>query len=321
VTDRPTVVVTASEADPPPGIAAAEDLADLRFARGDDVAAAIPGAHALFFYRARKPWVQAAWPKADELRWIQSASDGLDGLLFAELVESEVVVTNARGVFEEAIAEWAIAAILAFETGLYRSIVDTVGGRWEERERGRIEGRRLLVVGPGPIGRATARRARDLGMHVSFVGRAPRRDEELGPIGGPEDLGELLRDADHVLDALPLAPGTEGFFGAKAFAAMKPTATFLNVGRGGTVVERELIDALRTGAIGGAALDVYEVEPLPAESPLWSLPNVIVSPHVCGDVEGWEGEVAGLFVDNLRRFVSGEPLRNVVDKVAGFGVG
>jgi phosphoglycerate dehydrogenase-like enzyme len=314
------VVVTASEADAPPGIEAAAEMADVRFARGVDVSEAIGGADALFFFRARRSWVEEAWPKADSLRWIQSGSDGLDGLLFPELVASDVVVTNARGVFEDAIAEWAIAAIMASETGLYRSIVDTIGGRWEDRERGRVAGRTLLIVGPGPIGRATARRAHDLGMQVTFVGRAPREDPELGTIAGPDQLEDLLGEADHVLDALPLAPGTEGYFDARAFAAMKPTATFLNVGRGGTVVEADLIEALRAGSIGGAALDVYEVEPLPSDSPLWTLPNVVVSPHVCGDFEGWERVVVELFVDNLGRYVRGEPLRNLVDKSAGFGV-
>jgi phosphoglycerate dehydrogenase-like enzyme len=124
-----------------------------------------------------------------------------------------------------------------------------------------------------------------------------------------------------VLDALPLADGTRGFFDAAAFASMRPTARFYNVGRGATVDEPALIDALRRGGIAGAALDVFAAEPLPADSPLWSMPNVIVSPHISGDLPDWEELVVDVFVENLGRFVGGEPLHNRVDVHAGFGVG
>ncbi len=316
------VVLGAGADDPPPGIEGAADLADLRWAPGpSELAAALPGAEALFFWRAERAWLADAWGQAMDLRWIQSASDGVDGLLFPALVDSDVAVTNARGVFEEPIAEWVITAIGALATGLATSVRDGLGGRWaDERHRDRIAGSRLLVVGPGPIGRATAMRARALGMEVEAIGRRARDDEVLGRIGGPDDLHAALGRADHVLDALPMAPGTERLFDAAAFAAMRPTTRFYNVGRGGTVDERALIEALRSGALAGAALDVFEQEPLPADSPLWRLPNVIVSPHICGDFDGWERVVVYLFVENLRRFVRGEPLRNPVDTVAGFGV-
>jgi phosphoglycerate dehydrogenase-like enzyme len=131
----------------------------------------------------------------------------------------------------------------------------------------------------------------------------------------------MLAEADVVLDALPLSPGTHHFFDADAFAAMKPTARFLNVGRGATVDEAALVDALERGSLGGAALDVFEEEPLPAGSPLWTLPTVVVSPHICGDFDGWERAVVDVFLDNLGRFVRGETLRNRVDTEAGFGIG
>jgi phosphoglycerate dehydrogenase-like enzyme len=243
-------------------------------------------------------------------------------LLFPELLASGVTVTNGRGVFDESIAEWAIGAILAMTTGLDRSIVDGTRSRWDD-ERGtqRLAGQRLLVLGPGPIGRATARRARDLGMSVTAVGRAPRSDDLFDRIGGAEDLHAMLAEADVVFDALPLTPGTHHYVDAAALAAMKPTARFVNVGRGATVDEAALVDALREGRIAGAALDVFEVEPLPKDSPLWTLQNVIVSPHICGDFDGWEEETVALFVDNLGRFVRGEPLRNLADLSLGFGVG
>jgi phosphoglycerate dehydrogenase-like enzyme len=316
------VVLGAEATDPPPGIEAAADLAALRWAPGpEELAGVLPGASALFFWRSERGWLEDAWSCAGDLRWIQSASDGVDGLLFPALVRSSVVVTNARGVFDESIAEWVIGAIGAFATGLARSVRDTVATRWDDgRHRDRVAGSRLLVVGPGPIGRATAARARALGMDVEAVGRRSRDDAWFGRVLGPEDLHAALGRADHVLDSLPMAPGTRHLFDAAAFAAMRPTARFYNVGRGGTVDEVALIEALRAGTIAGAALDVFEEEPLPDASPLWTMPNVVVSPHICGDFDGWERVVVELFVRNLGRFVRGEPLVNPVDPVAGFGV-
>jgi phosphoglycerate dehydrogenase-like enzyme len=324
MTDRPVLAVfRADPGDPPPGIGEADVIAELRFA--DDVDAlrlALVDADALFMIKAPRGPLEDAWPAARRLRWIQTASDGVDLLLFPALVESGVTITNARGVFDEAIAEWAIGAMLAMATGIDRSIVAQTQRRWDD-DRGteRLAGQRLLVLGPGPIGRATARRARDLGMSVAAVGRAPRPDDLFERVGGPDDLQAMLADADIVFDALPLTPTTAHYVDAHAFAAMRPTTRFLNVGRGGTVDEAALIDALAGGRLAGAALDVFEVEPLPEESPLWSMPNVIVSPHICGDFDGWERASVQILLDNLGRFVRGEPLRNLVDTNLGFGVG
>jgi phosphoglycerate dehydrogenase-like enzyme len=322
--DRPAVAIfRAAPDDPPPGLAEADAIADLRLADDtDELLRAIAGADALFMIKAPRGPLEEVWPAATRLRWIQTASDGVDTLLFPALAGSDVTITNARGVFDEAIAEWAIGAMLAMVTGLDRSIVAQAQHLWDD-DRGtqRLAGRRLLVLGPGPIGRATARRARDLGMSVAAVGRAPRPDDLFERIGGPEELHRMLAEADVVFDALPLAPGTRHYVDADAFAAMRPTARFLNVGRGGTVDEAAMVDALAQGRLAGAALDVFEVEPLPEDSPLWSMPNVIVSPHICGDFDGWERAATEIFVDNLGRFVRGEPLRNLVDTDLGFGVG
>ena len=321
----PVVVVSGATPDsPPPGIEPATALADVRYAPdAATLAAAISDAEALFFWRAQRAWIEDAFHQAPALRWIQSASDGVDGLLFPALVASEVAVTNARGVFDVPIAEWAIGAMCAFATGLHTTIVDqTRSAGWtDDRHRERLAGQHLVVVGPGPIGRATAIRARALGLTVEAVGRGARDDEVFGRVHAGDHLHEALGRADHVLDALPLTEATRNLFDARAFAAMPPSARFYNVGRGGTVDEPALIEALRGGGIAGAALDVYEEEPLPASSALWSMPNVIVSPHICGDFDGWEEAVVGVFVDNLGRFVRGEALRNPVDLHAGFGVG
>jgi phosphoglycerate dehydrogenase-like enzyme len=321
---RPTVAVLGvGPGDAPSEIGAAAELAELRFTSDrDELPSVLPGADVLFTWGPGNGWVAGGWGFVDRLRWIQSASDGVDRLLFPELVHSDVVVTNARGVFEGPIAEWVLGAILAFETGLRTSILDTAAGTWnDERTRGSVAGRHLLVVGPGPIGRSTATLARAFGMSVSAVGRAARPDPVFGDVLGPDDLHDALAVADHVLNALPLAGGTERYFDADVFTAMRTGACFYNVGRGATVDQDALTDALERGQLGGAALDVFEDEPLPRAAPLWSLPNVIVSPHVCGDVDGWREAVVDIFVDNLSRFVRGAPLRNLVDTSAGFGVG
>lgn len=321
---RPVVVVAGADAaDPPPGIEAATGVAELRYAPElGAFSRLLPDADAVFLWRLDPTWLPGLWPGPDRLRWIQSASAGVDALLFPGLIESDVVVTNAAGVFDEPIAEWVVGAMLAFTTGLHRSIVDQQRGRWTTgRTTERLEGARLVIVGPGPIGRASATRALALGMSVTLVGRQPREHETFGDVLGVAQLHRALTDADHVLDALPLTAQTRGLFDANAFAAMPPRARFYNVGRGGTVDESALVEALRTGAIAGAALDVFATEPLPAESPLWAMPNVIVSPHISGDAEGWEGRVVSVFVGNLRRFAAGEPLEHVVDKEAGHGTG
>lgn len=321
---RPVVVVVgADEAAPPEGIDAASAFVELRFAR--DLATLgeqLPFADALVLWRYDPAWLPSLWPVPERLRWIQTVSAGVDTLLFPGLIESDVEVTNARGVFEEPIAEWVIGAMLAFVTGLHRSIVDQHAAEWTTgRTTERLEGARLTIVGPGPIGRATAARALALGMSIALVGRRPRRHETFGDVLGVDELHRALADADHVLDALPLTEQTRGLFDAEAFAAMPPRARFYNVGRGATVDEPALIDALRSGAIAGAALDVFATEPLPADSPLWTMRNVIVSPHIAGDTTGYEGMVAELFVENARRFAAGETLGNRVDKRAGHGTG
>ena len=232
---RPVALVLGASAEaPPPGIEAAADVLDLRYAPdGGSLSASLPGAQALFFWHAERGELETAWPAAGDLRWIQTASAGVDGLLFPDLIDSDVVVTNARGVFDEPIAEWVIGAMLAFATGLHRSIADQQAGVWgEDRSTERLEGKHLTVVGPGPIGRATASRALALGMTVTLVGRSARHDETFGTVIGPEGFAEALGAADYVLDALPFTADNAELFDAAAFAAMRPSARFINVGRG-----------------------------------------------------------------------------------------
>jgi phosphoglycerate dehydrogenase-like enzyme len=184
---------------------------------------------------------------------------------------------------------------------------------WQHRETEPLLGRKVLVVGPGPVGRETILLLRAAGMNVTVVGRSAREDAQLGPIAGFEDLDRLLGEAEDVVLTLPLTEETRGLFNASRLDKMKPGARLVNVGRGAVVVEQDLIDAIDTGHLGGAALDVFEHEPLAAENPLWSRKNILVSPHASGDLVGWRGRVVDCFARNLTRWKANEPLHDVVD--------
>jgi phosphoglycerate dehydrogenase-like enzyme len=319
---RPTVVVLGPEKEPPPGIDAADRLADLRYGDSEvDLRSALTdGAAAVYAWDYESDLLPSVWDSAQELRWIQTASAGVDRLLFPDLVASDILVTNARGVFERPMAEAVIGMIIAFAKDLATTIRDTDAKRWHHRDTEHVAGKRLVVVGPGPIGRAAGRAAGALGMEVEAVGTSARDPEEpFSRIRGRDELGDALGSADYVLNAAPLTRETRHLFDARAFAAMKPTARFLNVGRGATVDTDALVAALVEGRIAGAGLDVFEEEPLPTDHPLWEAPNVIISPHMAGDTDDWEVAVVRVFLDNLERFVEGKPLINLVDKERGYG--
>lgn len=321
----PVVLVMGTTAeDPPPGIGSIAGQVDLRFAPDrDSLLAQIGEAEIVYTWRGEPEDLEAAWPRAAKLRWVQAVNVGIDKVLFPALVESGVPLTNARGAAEQPIAESVVGYLVAMAKDFRRMFDDQRAHVWEARDTERLAGTRLLVVGPGPIGRAVARAARDaLGMRVEAVARTARPgDDVFETISGGDELNGALAQADYVVNALPLTPQTRHLFGARAFVAMKATARFVNVGRGATVDEPALVEALRAGKIAGAALDVFEEEPLSPDSPLWDMTNVIVCPHMSGDVEGWEADFANVFYDNVGRWLRGEPLRNIVDKRLGFPTG
>jgi phosphoglycerate dehydrogenase-like enzyme len=313
-------VMGATAEDPPPGIGAVADTVDLAFA--DDVptlASALEGTDVLFAWHPRSTLLAGAWASATDLRWIQSASAGVDKLLFPELTASHVVLTNARGVYEDAIAEYVLGLMLAFAKGLGGVLQGQARRAWQHHETERLERKRVLVVGIGPIGRAIGRNCAALRMSVRGVARTTRPgDDVFVEIVGAERLVDAVRSADYVIDTLPATDETHHLFDHAVFEAMEPRARFVNVGRGSTVDQQALLRALETGQIAAAALDVFEEEPLPEDDPMWALPNVIVSPHMAGDAAGWRESVVELFVRNLERYLTGRPLLNVVDKTRGY---
>ena len=310
----------ASGADEVPGIAALAGEAELRFAPDTEtLRQALDGAEVLLGWTFDAENLRAAWDSTGALRWIHWSGAGVDALLFPELVASDVVLTNTRGVYDRAMAEYVLGLVIAFAKRLPETMRAQAERRWEHKLSERIDGKRALIVGVGSIGREIARLLRAAGMSVAGVGRSARTgDADFGTIHAYDDLNAALGDADYVVAILPLTDATREAFGAAQFAAMKPAARFINLGRGPSVDEAALNAALEAGEIAGAGLDVFVTEPLPGDSPLWARPDVIVSPHMSGDYTGWDADVAALFIDNFRRYRAGEPLRNLIDKERGF---
>lgn len=290
--------------------------AELRMVPSARLADAITGADVLFLYDFSSPALESVWPAVDALRWVQVAAIGVDAVLFDGLIDSDVVVTNSRGIFEEPIAEYVLGQILAFAKDFRRSAEAQRDRRWQHFDTEPIAGASVTIVGPGPVGRAIARLLRAVGMSVCGVGRSAREDPDFGAIS--TDVPSAVADADYVVLAAPLTPQTRGMVDAGVLAAMRPTARLINVGRGELVDTEALVSALHAGALAGAALDVVDPEPLPPNHPLWSAPGVRLTPHHSGDVTGWRIALQQQFIANFRRYVSGQPLHNVIDKRRGY---
>lgn len=279
----------------------------------------LPEADVLLGWNFRATELQQAWPLADRLRWIQWGGAGVDAVLFPELVASDVQLTNARGVFDRAMAEYTLGLILSFGKDFFETYTAQREHRWSYRLTELMAGRSVVVVGVGSIGREIARLLKRMDFVVSGVGRSARgADPDFGDIHGVSDLNCCLSQADYVVLITPLTPETRGLFGAEQFSAMKSSARFINLGRGELVDEGALLEALQGGKIAAAGLDVFCTEPLPAESPFWDLDNVIVSPHISGDYQGHQEAMAEIFLENFERFRDGRELLNQIDKSLGF---
>lgn len=256
--------------------------------------------------------------RAPGLRWVQATSAGAGqqvggaGLTAEEL--KRVVVTTASGVHPGPLAEFAMLAILAFTKELPRLQADQRAGRWSQQPMHQLSGRNLLIVGLGQIGEEVARLGDAFGMRVTGINRSGRCDSpHVHQMHRSTELRTCLPQADAIVIVLPLTPDTAGLIDAAAIASIKPGAILVNVGRGGVIDEEALTEALRSGRLAGAALDVFATEPLPAESPLWEMPNVLVTPHTAALSWQENDRIVALFCENLGRYLRGEELRNRVD--------
>jgi len=308
--DDSTVLVLADPTDPL--LAMLKALPEnTRIAVGDRVEAfaqAASEADVILNWTGSRELLQQVWRMAPRVRWVHSRSAGLYDLLFPELAESCVPLTNARGVFSEILGEFAIGAVLFFAKGFRRMVRSQEAGLWDQFDTVEVAGQTMGIIGFGDIGKAAARRAEAMGMRVAPFRRGAGQQGKL----------DVLARSDYVLLSAPLTPETRGIVGAAELRAMQPGAVLINVGRGPLVDETALIAALREKRIGGAALDVFDQEPLPAGHAFYTLDNLLLSPHSADHTPDWKQRAMQMFLDNFERYRKGEPLRNVVDKSKGY---
>jgi phosphoglycerate dehydrogenase-like enzyme len=286
-----------------------------------------------FEHLAADATVILSWSKSGQLlrdvfamcpkvRWVHSHSAGLDTVLFPALAESPVPLTNGRGVFSQSLGEFALGAMLYFAKDFRRMVRNQEAGRWEPFDIVEIAGQTVGILGYGDIGRAVATRARAMGMRVLAVKRHGPSLYNVDPlvqqIFPPSGRMEMLAQSDYVVAAAPLTAETRGMLGEAEFQAMKPTAVVINVGRGPVIDEAAIVRALSEKRIKGAALDVFDTEPLPDGHPFYSLENLLLSPHCADHTVDWTEQAMRFFLAQFERFASGKPLENVVDKKRGY---
>lgn len=278
-----------------------------------------PEADAILYAATNAKLLTGVLPLAQRARWIHSMWTGVEGILSPELLAHPAQLSNGRGVFRWPLADWVAAVMLHFAFDLGRVIRQQQAGVWEPFIAGRLEGKTLGIVGYGSIGSAAAARAKVFDMRIAALRRKALTDDPLvdQSYTGAQ-LNDLIAASDYLLLVLPMTAETRGMIGAGQIAAMKPEAVLINIGRGPVVDEAALLRALESQKIRGAALDVFSVEPLPAGHPFYSMKNVLLSPHTADRVEGFLGPAVDAFLENLQRFLNGQPLENLVDKHAGY---
>lgn len=283
---------------------------------------AASAASVLFNWSASLPLLRNVFRLCPNLRWVHSRSVGLERTLFPELSDSPVQLTNGSGVFSASLGEFVLGAILYFAKDFRRMIRNQSASVWEAFDVLSVSGQTVGIVGYGDIGRAIAARVRPLGMTVLAMKRhvspSAFADPFVQQAYGPDQRLEMLSRCDYVVVAAPLTAQTRGLIGEPEFAAMNRTAVVINVGRGPVIDEGALVRALSSGRIKGAALDVFDREPLPHSSPFYKLENVLLSPHCADHTPDWLDNAMQFFIAQFDRFRRGEALLNVVDKKLGY---
>lgn len=316
--DRPKLMVIAKQDEPELAMLAKVPHVLLSDAAADD--AAMAEITAVLQWSGTREMLREAFAGCKNLRWVHAWSAGVDAWLFPELVNSDVVLTNSKGVYSAALGEFALLAMLYFAKDVPRLRRSQAAGKWEPFESERIEGKTVGIVGYGDIGQAVATRVRAMGMQIFATKRyvPAAADAVVERYFSPDELHAMLAVCDYVVIAAPLTPETRHMMGDAEFAAMKPSAVLINVGRGPVVDTDALVRALSGKRIRGAGLDVVEPEPLPVGHALYGMDNVLLSPHCADVVAGWKEGSMRFFLEQYARFEKGEPLLNVVNKRLGY---
>lgn len=312
------ILVGAPPSSLPPGVL--ESIPDFDVVRLADASPAqLATAELALVWDFRWRGLAEVLERAPRLRWIHAGSAGVDHLLPALLERPDIELTNSAGVFERPIAEYVLGLLLAHAKGFAETSRAQAERRWAYRETADLDGGTLVVVGAGRIGTAIARIGVAVGLRAIGVRRTAA--EVMPPferIVGVASLADVIGVADFVVVATPATSGTERLIDAAVLAAMRPTAYLVNIGRSSAVDTAALVAALKAGTIAGAALDVFDEEPLPPSHPLWRAPNLFVSPHMSGDAAGWAARIVELFGANVRAWRSGAPLQGSVDRTRGY---
>lgn len=262
--------------------------------------------------------IRPLYLSAPKLQWVHALSAGIENFLFPEMLTGNTVLTNSKGIHGIPISEHVLALILAFTRGLNLLLRQQQKHKWERVFVDEIHEKTIGIVGLGDIGREIAKKAKALGMQVTASKREVTTELFVDNLYAPHQLKEMLSVCDFVVVALPLTEETAGLFDLEHFSAMKRSAYFINIARGGVVNEKDLISALNQGLIKGAGLDVVSEEPLPDTSALWNMPNVIITPHLAGLSPSYLDRAIPLFADNLTRFPRYNEMLNVIDKQKGY---
>lgn len=276
-------------------------------------------AEVLFVWDFRSRSLDDVVRSLPNLRWLHASSAGVEHMLVPSVVESDLLVTNSAGQFEQPIAEYVAAYALAHAKDIAATLRSQAEHRWNYREVAMLAGTTMVIAGMGRIGRAVGRTARALGMELIGVRRSGRPHPHDPPgLRLTTDLAAVAPLADYLVVTAASTPETRGLVSAGIVASLRPSAYLVNVARAPLVDTAAVVAALRSGRLAGAMLDVFDTEPLPADSELWDVPNLVVSPHISGDTVGYTGDIIDAFGDNIRRYRAGEELHNVIDAKRGY---
>jgi phosphoglycerate dehydrogenase-like enzyme len=279
-----------------------------------DLEAAIGEIEVIFVFRPPR----GVWSGARRLQLIQTIGAGVDTVLPAPDLPAGVRIANARGIHGEQMSEHALAMMLAFAKQLPRALANQRTRHWKLYTPGSLAGKTCSILGMGTIGRAVAERAKQFGMRVVGMQREPKPCRHADEVLPPEQIKRAVQQADYLVVILPKTPQTRKLLDAEILADLPSDAVLINMARGGIVDETAVANMLKEGRLRGAALDVFEEEPLPESSDLWMIPNLIITPHVAGLVPDYLDRVLKIFMDNLRRLENGRPLVNEIDRARGY---